>query len=261
MLTFLKAKPKDKEQPSPSANSAIIEAIKSKQLQHVGIIMDGNRRWAKHRHQLAIQGHQAGYQALKNLITYCHKTLKLPVLTVYAFSTENWNREASEVTSLMTLARDVFKKEIGELIESNVRIVALGNISLAPADIQTFSQIAVDRSKHNTGLVLQIAFSYGARQEIIEATQSIAEKVKQGVLQPKEITEELFAASLYNSAQYPDPDLIIRTGGEKRLSNFLLWQSAYSELAFTETLWPDFSPAVFDDVLLEFVQRKRRFGR
>ena len=225
---------------------------------HVAIIMDGNGRWAK-RHKLAIaKGHRQGTENLREIIRHTDD-LGIPALSLYAFSTENWSRPREEVEALMQLILDFFASEIDELDAKNVRILILGDKSRLP-EAQRLTLIeAEERTSGNTGLRLNIAINYGGRDEIARASREIAKKVARGELLPEAITEQTVADHLYTAGQ-PDVDLLIRTSGEKRLSNFLLFQVAYAEFAFPKTLWPDFSVKLYDEALTDFGARERRFG-
>ncbi|PIS11881.1 MAG: di-trans,poly-cis-decaprenylcistransferase [Bdellovibrio sp. CG10_big_fil_rev_8_21_14_0_10_47_8] len=226
--------------------------------QHVAIIMDGNGRWAQQRNKPRTFGHIKGARIAKKIITACSdKGLKN--LTLYAFSSENWLRPATEVLFLMNLLRRYLKKETENLVRQNIRFQTIGEIEKLPADIQTAIRYATDRTSKNTGLNLVFAISYGSRQEITTAVQRIAERIQQKELSVDQIDESLLHHELSTSS-WPDPDLIIRTSGEHRLSNFLLWQAAYSEFYFCETLWPDFTVEDLEIALLNFIKRERRFG-
>ena len=227
--------------------------------QHVAIIMDGNGRWAQLRGRQRIMGHMKGARVAKQIISECAR-LKIQNLTLYAFSTENWFRPQEEVLFLMSLLKRYLEKERKSLIEQNIRFSVIGDMDRLPPTVQEEVTKSVEQTKNNTGLHLTFALSYGSRSEMLQATQKIAQQVKDGLIDPKEISEELFANSL-STKNMPDPDLIIRTSGECRLSNFMLWQSAYSELYFTETLWPDFSKDSLHEAFSWFAQRDRRFGR
>lgn len=227
-------------------------------LHHVAIIMDGNRRWADTHKKPRLLGHREGVQSLKRLVKHAG-TLRLPYLTVYAFSSENWQRGAEEVDYLMNLFREVVTKEIDELAQNNVKLRFIGNLQDMPAPlVQDFAK-AQEKTAANTGLNLQVALNYGSRLEISQAVRKIAEAVVSGQLRVDQITPELISSQLY-TADLPDPDLMIRTGGEMRLSNYLLWQSAYTELYITPVMWPDFTPAEFDRAIEEFSARQRRYG-
>jgi undecaprenyl diphosphate synthase len=227
-------------------------------LRHVAIIMDGNRRWADKHGRPRFLGHKEGVQALKRLVK--HVTQKrLEYLTVYAFSSENWQRGKEEVDYLMQLFNEVLKFEIDELAKSGARLSFIGDLADMPPDLQQGLRRATEKTANNTGLRLQVALNYGSRLELTQAVQAIAARVAAGELQPHEISTEMISENLY-TAGLPDPDLMIRTGGEMRLSNYLLWQSAYTELYVTQRLWPDFSPADFDAAVEDFSARQRRYG-
>ncbi len=225
---------------------------------HVAVIMDGNGRWAK-KHKLSVsRGHRQGTETLREIIRHTDD-LGIGALSLYAFSTENWNRSAEEVGALMQLILDFFASEIDELDERNVRILILGEKSRLPQKQRETLTEAEQRTAKNTGLRLNIALNYGGRAELVRAARLLAEDVKNGRLSAEEITEETLAARLYTGGQ-PDVDLLIRTSGEQRLSNFLLYQCAYAEFEFPEVLWPDFTVADYDRALEEFTHRQRRFG-
>ncbi len=227
--------------------------------QHVAVIMDGNGRWARQRHLPRVMGHQQGVETLKELLRCC-RDWGIPHLTCYAFSTENWGRPGLEVEFLLTLFERVLRQELQELIREQVRIEFVGQLQALPQSLQTQISEAVALTRHHQRVWLTVATNYGGRQEIVRACQALAQQVQRGELAPEEIDETRFAQQLYTSAS-PDPDLLIRTSGEMRLSNFLLWQIAYAELYVTETLWPDFDRASFHQALAAFQQRQRRFGR
>ena len=225
---------------------------------HVAIIMDGNGRWAK-KHKLSVsRGHRQGTETLREIIRHTDD-LGIEALSLYAFSTENWSRSEEEVGALMQLILDFFASEIDELDEKQVRILILGDKSRLPARQRDTLVEAERRTGKNRGLRLNIAINYGSRAELVKATREIAEKVKSGEMRPEEITEETIADHLYTRGQ-PEVDLLIRTSGEMRLSNFLLYQNAYAEFVFPEKLWPDFTPADYDEALEVFARRQRRFG-
>ena len=223
-------------------------------LKHVAIIMDGNRRWAKEKFLPTAMGHQKGVIALKNAVKGCEE-FGVKYLTVYAFSTENWNRKQDEVDFLMNLMAQTVKNELKELNESNVILNFLGDLTVLNPELQAILDNAVETTKNNTGVHLQIALNYGARNEIVNAVKKIA---AQGV-SPDKIDEKLLSEYLYTK-DIPDPDLLIRTGGEMRVSNYLLWQIAYSEILVIPTYWPDFDENTLEEALLEFQNRQRRFG-
>jgi len=225
---------------------------------HVAIIMDGNGRWAKQRGLPRLEGHRKGVESVRAIVRACGE-LGIKYLTLYAFSVENWSRPKDEVDMLMKYLARFLRTEIAELSRSNVRLEAIGQIYRLPEFVQEQLRKTRQALAHNNGLTLVLALSYGGRAEIIEAVRGIAAKVKEGKLEPGEITEQAFAQHLYTRA-YPDPDLLIRTSGEMRLSNFLLWQISYTELVVTPTLWPDFRKPQFFEALEEYTRRHRRFG-
>jgi undecaprenyl diphosphate synthase len=225
---------------------------------HVAIIMDGNGRWAKQRSLPRIEGHRNGVESVRAVVRACGE-FGIKYLTLYAFSVENWNRPKDEVDTLMKYLARFLRNEIGELNRNNVRLEVIGQIYRLPEFVQDQLVKTREALAKNNGLTLILALSYGGRQEIIEAVRSIATKVKQGRLDPAEITEQVLAQHLYTH-QYPDPDLLIRTSGEMRVSNFLLWQISYAELVVTPTLWPDFRKAELLAALEEYTRRHRRFG-
>ncbi|MBR5642223.1 MAG: isoprenyl transferase [Firmicutes bacterium] len=225
---------------------------------HIAIIMDGNGRWAKERGQIRLKGHQAGMEALHDIVKAC-SDMGVKVLTVYAFSTENWKRPADEVSGIFALLVRYVAKELKELKANNVRIRLLGDIAPLPDAARKAVLEAVNDTAEDTGLVFNIAINYGGRAEIVRAAKQLAQQAKDGSLDPADITEDLFAAQLY-TADLPDPDLIIRTGGELRLSNFLTWQSAYSEIYVTDTYWPEFTPEKLTEAIEAYNGRDRRFG-
>jgi undecaprenyl diphosphate synthase len=225
---------------------------------HVAIIMDGNGRWAKSRHLPRVEGHRNGVESVRAIVRAAGEA-GIKYLTLYAFSVENWNRPKDEVDTLMKYLARFLKNEIGELTKNNVRLEAIGQIYRLPEFVQTQLKKTKAALAKNNGLTLILALSYGGRTEIVEAVRSIGAKVKQGQLDPAEINEQLLSQHLYTS-NYPDPDLLIRTSGEMRISNFLLWQISYAELVITETLWPDFRKPQFFAALEEYTRRHRRFG-
>jgi undecaprenyl diphosphate synthase len=227
--------------------------------QHVAVIMDGNGRWAKRRGLPRIMGHQRGVDTLKALLRCC-RDWGVPALTAYAFSTENWGRPLEEVEFLMTLFERVLRKELQQMMEENVRIRFVGNLEALPTSLQAEIARSMEETKNNLGIQFTVATNYGGRQEIIQACRAIATKVQQGHLNPEDINETLLEHHLY-TAGLSSPDLLIRTSGEMRLSNFLLWQMAYAEIYVTQTLWPDFDRAQFHQALSDYQQRERRFGK
>ena len=231
----------------------IKELVKKNDLKHIAIIMDGNRRWAKERNLPSAVGHKKGVDALKTTIKACNN-LSIKYLTVYAFSTENWNRKPEEVNFLMDLLGQTLKNELNEMHENNVVISFIGDLTKLSDNLQVILANAVETTKNNTGVNLQIAFNYGSRAEIINAVQKI---VNSGI---KEINEEIITKHLYTSS-IPDPDLLIRTGGEMRISNYLLWQIAYSEFIVIPEFWPEFDETKLAECIKEFDKRNRRFGK
>ncbi len=220
--------------------------------------MDGNGRWAKERHLPRVEGHRNGVESVRAVVRAAGE-VGVKYLTLYAFSVENWNRPKEEVDTLMQYLARFLKSEIAELNRNNVRLEAIGQIYRLPEFVQEQLRKSKAALARNSGLTLILALSYGGRTEIIEAARGIAQKVKDGQLEPAEINEQLVSQHLYTSP-YPDPDLLIRTSGEMRISNFLLWQISYAELVVTPTLWPDFLKAQFFEALEEYTQRHRRFG-
>ena len=225
---------------------------------HVAVIMDGNGRWAKQRHLPRVEGHRNGVESVRAVVRAAGE-VGVKYLTLYAFSVENWNRPKDEVDTLMKYLARFLKGEIGELNRNNVRLEVIGQIYRLPEFVQEQLQKTQEALARNNGLTLILALSYGGRTEIVEAVRSIASKVKAGKIEPAEITEKVMAEHLY-TRQWPDPDLLIRTSGELRLSNFLLWQISYAELVVTPTLWPDFRRPQFLEALQEYARRHRRFG-
>jgi undecaprenyl diphosphate synthase len=225
---------------------------------HVAIIMDGNGRWAKQRHLPRVEGHRMGVESVRAVVRASGE-LGIKYLTLYAFSVENWNRPKDEVDTLMKYLARFLKTEISELNKSNVRLEVIGQIYRLPEFVQEQLKKTQAALAKNNGLTLILALSYGGRTEVIEAARAIAEKVKQGQIEPAEITEQLISQHLY-TRHFPDPDLLIRTSGEMRVSNFLLWQISYAEFVVTQTLWPDFRKAQFIEALEEYGRRHRRFG-
>lgn len=226
---------------------------------HVAVIMDGNGRWAKQRGLPRIMGHRRGVDTLKKLLRCC-RDWGIEALTAYAFSTENWGRPIEEVDFLMTLFERVLRQELLEMMEEDVRIRFVGNLDALPASLQDEIDYAVTQTKKNSSINFTVATNYGGRHEIVQACQSIAKQVQAGTMDPAEITETLFSRHLY-TADIVDPDLLIRTSGEMRISNFLLWQLAYAEIYVTETLWPDFDSTEFHRAMLAYQRRDRRFGK
>lgn len=235
-----------------------IEIDSSRLPKHVAIIMDGNGRWAKKRALPRVFGHKAGMEALREIVR-TSSDMGIKILTVYAFSTENWNRPTEEVSYLMNLLVEYMRKEINELHRNNVKVKILGDLSPLPKTTREEVEKAVAITCNNTGIQFNIALNYGGRAEIINACKEIAKDYKEGRISEEQITEQLMSGYLFTSGDH-EPDLIIRTSGEKRLSNFLLWQSAYSELVFSEVLWPDFDSKQLEMAIAEYQSRDRRFG-
>ncbi len=231
----------------------------SKIPQHIAIIMDGNGRWAEKRLMNRIKGHEKGSETVRNIVRSCRE-IGIDHLTLYAFSTENWQRPKTEVAALMTLLKKFLKSEQKELSDNNIRLQTIGQIERLPADVQKELNRAMATTKTNDGMQLHLALSYGGRAEIVKAVKDIAKKAKDGNIEIAAITPELVSEHLYTS-HLPDPDLLIRTGGDMRVSNFLLWQIAYTEIYVTDTLWPDFGQEEFVEILLAYQQRERRFGK
>lgn len=229
--------------------------IKDTNLKHIAIIMDGNRRWAKEKNLPSAMGHKKGVDSLKNILRACND-FSIKYLTVYAFSTENWNRKKEEVEFLMNLVAVTLTNELAEMHKENVQIHFIGDLTKLSDKLQKILANAVETTKNNTGVVLQIALNYGSRDEIVHAVQKIVES---GV-KPDEIDEQLISENLY-TAGVPDPDILIRTGGEQRISNYLLWQIAYSEIIIRSEFWPDFDKNSLKDSILEFGKRQRRYGK
>jgi undecaprenyl diphosphate synthase len=225
---------------------------------HIAIVMDGNGRWASKRLLPRAAGHVAGVSTVRTIVRAA-TDIGLENLTLYAFSTENWKRPVTEVGALMSLFRTYIRDDVTELVERNVRMRFIGNRSRASADILSLIRDSEKRTEHNTGLNLTLAFDYGSQEEIVYAARELARAAARGELDPDSITPQLFGLQL-STAPVPDPDLVIRTSGEYRLSNFLLWQSAYSEFVFVDTLWPDFSPDELFKAIKEYARRERRFG-
>ena len=223
---------------------------------HIAFIMDGNGRWAQQRGVPRVEGHRAGSEAMEKICRYAGR-LGIPYLTFYAFSTENWKRPQEEVDALMELMAEYLAQLPKHMGDERLRV--LGDLSALNADLQRKIEQAVEKTKDNTGLTVNIAFNYGSRAEITRAVQTLARRCAAGELAPDQIDEAAVTQALYTGAT-PDPDLIIRPSGEKRLSNFLMWQAAYAELIFMDVLWPDFDDNCLDLALAEYQQRDRRFG-
>ena len=240
-------------------NTALQEKIVPNRLpRHVAIIMDGNGRWAQNHSLPRIEGHWAGVKVVDRIVTLSRE-LKLEALTLYSFSDENWNRPSVEINTLMKILDFYLKKELKRMKDKNIRFNTIGHIEDLPESIQNLISHSIEETSGNTGMILTLALSYGGRQEIIDAVKNIAKQVRLGQVRPEEIDLSLFESFL-STYPIPDPDLIIRTSGERRISNFLLYQSAYTELHFNKVLWPDFSNDDFLSAIIDFQSRDRRFG-
>ncbi len=226
---------------------------------HVAIIMDGNGRWARKKLMNRVKGHEQGTQTVRTIVE-ASRQAGIKNLTLYAFSTENWARPKTEVKALMMLLKRFVVSERDDLADKNIRLNIIGQKNRLPEDVQKEIDITMRLTASNTGMLLNLALSYGSRQEITDAVREIAVKIKAGRISPDEITQELISDHLYTRS-IPDPDLIIRTSGEYRLSNFLMWQAAYAEIYISSTLWPDFSREEYFEILNDFQKRDRRFGR
>lgn len=227
--------------------------------EHIAIIMDGNGRWAKNQGKFRVFGHESGVLSVKDIVEGCIE-IGIKYLTVYAFSTENWNRPADEVNALMELLISTINQEAETLNKNNVKLNAIGDLNSLPPKCIADLAMAMDKTKDNTKCTLTLALSYSARWEIIEAVKKIANRVQQGEIEVHQINENIFSSSL-TTIGIPDPELMIRTSGEYRISNFLLWQSAYTELYFTEVLWPDFRREHLFEAVVDYQKRERRFGK
>ena len=236
-------------------NNTIIDSIPK----HVAIIMDGNGRWAKEKFLPRLAGHREGINSVRDITRICGK-IGVEYLTLYTFSKENWKRPPAEVSALMTLLLRTIKKEVKGLHENNVKFNVIGDLEMLPTSTKNGLQEGVTLTSKNTGLNLSLALNYGSRQEIIKAVQFLAREVRDGFLKPEEIDEELFSSNLYTKV-IPDPDLMIRTSGESRLSNFLLWQSAYTEIYMTNIYWPDFREEELMKAIKNYQNRERRYGK
>jgi len=226
---------------------------------HVAIIMDGNGRWAALRNKPRTFGHEAGVRAVREVVRATGR-LGIKYLTLYTFSVENWKRPKGEVSALMQLLTRTTISELDELMKNDVKLIVTGRIDGLPLDRRRVIQNAAEKTRGNRGLVLNLALNYGGRSEILDAVRAIAQAAKAGLIDPLDISEELFSNFLY-TADMPDPDLLIRTSGERRISNFLLWQTSYTELYIIDTLWPDFGRKELYEAILDYQQRERRFGK
>ncbi|MGB9699493.1 MAG: isoprenyl transferase [Thermodesulfobacteriota bacterium] len=231
---------------------------KEKLPRHLAIIMDGNGRWAERRSLDRIVGHRQGAESVRTVVRACRE-IGIPYLTLFAFSSENWSRPRAEVEALMALLRDYLISELPEMLENNIRLLAIGDLSRLPKEVLTTLQETMKQTAGANGLTLSLALSYGGRDDILQAIRRIMANCRDGNLSPEDIDENLFSKYLW-TAPLPDPDLLIRTSGEQRLSNFFLWQLAYTEIYITPTLWPDFTKEDLIQALLDYQERERRFG-
>jgi len=257
MTSTKKKKKKSLNSSRPSSGNSDLDPTNLPQ--HIAIIMDGNGRWAKKRLLNRIRGHEEGAESVRKIVRTCRK-IGIPFLTLYAFSTENWQRSKAEVSALMSILNKFLESERKELIENNIRLNTIGQIERLPAHVRKTLQKTMSLTATNDAMTLTLALSYGARSEIVRMVQEVAHKAQKGDLDPEAITDTLVSQNLY-TCDMPDPDLLIRTSGEMRISNFLLWQIAYTEICVTDTLWPDFAEDEFIDILKEYQRRERRFGK
>lgn len=242
------------------SNATTIEILNKDRLpQHVAIIMDGNGRWAKKKLMNRVKGHEKGSQTVRSIVTSCRE-IGIKTLTLYAFSTENWQRPRAEVTALMMLLKKFIVSERELLKEHSIRLNIIGQVHKLPEDVRSEVDTTLQMIRYNDQMILNLAISYGSREEITTAVKAIANRISNKEISVEDITPDLISDHLYTAAM-PDPDLIIRTSGEYRLSNFLMWQAAYAELYITQTLWPDFSREEFIDILRNYQERDRRFGK
>jgi undecaprenyl diphosphate synthase len=245
--------------PSGSEELSLLRSIDFARLpRHVAIIMDGNGRWAKLRHKRRVEGHRAGIASVRDVVETSAR-LGLQVLTLYAFSVENWKRPKTEVSTLMGLLKRYLRMELDTLLKNNIRFQVIGRMGDLPPDVQEELQRGIERTRERTGLLFNIALNYGGRAEITDAVRALVTDTVRTRRDPSTIEEHDLAAHLYTAGQ-PDPDLLIRTSGEQRISNFLLWQLAYSELVFSDKLWPDFDARDLRSALADYASRRRRFG-
>ncbi|MBU1139677.1 MAG: isoprenyl transferase [Proteobacteria bacterium] len=226
---------------------------------HVAIIMDGNGRWAQQKHRPRLYGHKVGVESVQEIVE-CASEWGVKVLTLYAFSSENWKRPSVEVSGLMGLLKSYLLSELSKMLKNRVRLISIGDTQRLPRDVQEVLERTIEETAENDGLILNLALSYGGRSEIVQAVRQIASEVLAEQISLDEIGEKLITDHLY-TAGLPEPDLLIRTGGEARLSNFLLWQASYAEIYFTDTMWPEFRRSAFSQAIAEYQGRERRFGR
>lgn len=235
-----------------------MEFKKENMPRHIAIIMDGNRRWAKNKNMPVSYGHKEGAKTLEKIVRYANK-IGIEYITVYAFSTENWKRTEDEVKSLMMLFQSYLDDYAKRADSENIKVKIIGNSSALSERMQNSIKKCMERTKNNTGITFNIALNYGGRDELVNAVKQIANEIKNNKIQIEDITEELISDNLYTNGQ-PDPDLVIRTSGEKRLSNFLTWQTTYSEILFIDKNWPDFEEKDLDNAIIEYQKRTRKFG-
>jgi undecaprenyl diphosphate synthase len=246
-------------EPKNQAEDSLLKHLDKARLpQHIAIIMDGNGRWAQRRHLPRIAGHRAGVSSARQVIENCAK-LGIPALTLYAFSMENWRRPATEIDFLMRLLREYLRKELPEIHRNNIRLLVIGRLDQLPEAVRVDVQRGMELTSGNTGMKLAVALNYGARAELVDAFNAILTGINSNGATHAPVDEKTISDNLY-TAGLPDPDLLIRTSGEMRVSNFLLWQIAYAEIYVTETLWPDFTRARLLEALIEFQKRDRRYG-
>lgn len=226
---------------------------------HVAIIMDGNGRWAQKRKQPRLFGHKAGAESVHNIVETCRE-IGIEYLTLYAFSSENWGRPSQEVSGLMAILKKYLEKELPQMQKNDIRLISIGDRQRLPEAVRKSLQRVIDATSGNSKLTLNLALSYGSRDELVRAVKTISTLCVQGDMEPGQVSDQIISENL-DTSQMPDPDLLIRTGGEARLSNFLLWQLSYAEIYFTDIMWPDFRKDVFLQALADYQSRERRFGR
>jgi undecaprenyl diphosphate synthase len=226
---------------------------------HVAIVMDGNGRWAKQRNKPRLFGHKIGADSVRDIVEISRE-IGIEILTLYAFSSENWNRPTSEVTGLMSILQSYLTSELSRMLKNDIRLTCIGDMSKLPDGVRVVLLDSIKKTSGNTTLILNLALSYGSRNELVRAVQSVAGKCVRGELSPEKIDIQTISDHLY-TAGMADPDLLIRTGGEARLSNFLLWQASYAEIYFTDVMWPDFRRKAFLEAIADFQSRERRFGK
>lgn len=226
---------------------------------HIAIVMDGNGRWAQQRNKPRLYGHKVGAESVRDIVETARE-LEIEVLTLYAFSSENWKRPENEVKGLMSILKSFLVSELSRMLKNDIRLSCIGQIDKLPKDVVKILRDSMAKTVHNKKLILNLALSYGSKSEITRAVRRLAEKCTEGTITPADIDEQMVSAELY-TAGLVDPDLLIRTGGEARLSNFLLWQASYAEIYFTKTMWPDFRKKVFLKAIKDYQMRERRFGK